>query len=267
MVVLISNDNIRFDVVTEQIIASDTFPMLSRTLKNMMDICLTCETINVDVSSDVLQKIIEYCQLQYQNPPEFIDSNDDHALRDIVEHCMWHITQIKKTKLPINCEYKNKTIFRTWKTSVASCEEKIRQMMKNANISQDEIDLLWIHIKNSHCSLYCCPDDYNLYLKNSTHTKHIVPEWSENFLSPLMKDIVEGKYLQESFIGKLYFASEYLDIPCLCDDITTLLSNYIHNFIVNDTNHKTMIQHLFELSNDPIINPESLSILIKQIVP
>lgn len=270
MVVLISSDDIQFDVVLEQIMASDNFPMLSHTLKNMMEICQTCETLNVNISGDILQKIIEYCRLQYQNPPKFVDSYDDRAIRDIVEHCDWHITHIENTDeniIPIKCEYINKTLFRTWKNTVASCEERIKQMMQHVNISREGIDVLWEHVKNLHSSPYCCSDDYHLYLKNSMNMEHIIPKWNESFLTPFMKDITNGKSIQESFIGKLYFASEYLDIPGLCDDITTLLSNHIHTSIVNDINCKTMIQHLFELSKDPITNPDSLSILVQQIVP
>lgn len=274
MVVLISNDNIRFDVKLEQIMATDTFPMLSRTLKNMVEICQNCEILEIDVNSDILQKIIEYCQLQYQNPPKFVDSCDDSAIRDMVEHCEWHMARIKNNNENINentihvkCEYTNKTIFRTWKNSVTSNGEKIKQMMIHENLSRKEIDLLWEHIENLHSSSYCCSEDYHLYLKNSTHTEHIVPKWSENFLTPFMKDIIDGKSIQDSFIGKLYFSSEYLEVSGLCDDITTLLSNYIHNLIINDTQCKTILSHLFELPDDQITNPELLSLLVKQVVP
>jgi len=237
MLSLVSSDNYTFIIPEVNILANDKSPMLSKTLSNMIDtyqIKLT-ESINTPIDRETLQIIVEYCNLQYINPPIFLDYiGDKYIYDDIEKHCQYHLEN-NDNFLNHRCEYQDRTICRTWGETVKKYEAKCKQYMNK--IDENTRNMLWKHLLQCHSVQYCCPDDIELYKKESSNLNNIYRLWAYSFLEKYMFDIKCGKNLNDSQLMKIYLASEFLDMRGLREDIAYILSNYlldIHNKSNND---------------------------------
>lgn len=290
MITLISNDGVRYDVDTNIIVASAMHPMMSNTLKNLLD-TYECNDftfspkrddvvshITCNIKSDILKYVIDYCR-KYCETNIYIDYNDTFTMNDINAHIEYH--KYNPYTEEHVCNYKSTNICRTWKLVVSKYIKHLSDIvtlsgglcpLRKSNGFECAINApetvaldtmssrLYYHLNEYHSVQYCCPNDYELYLKN---THDIISDVGESMLSAYLSELNDGKQLSDTFIGQLYFAAEFLDITILKNDIVILLGSHIEKIIETDFKNNAIkhIEKILGANQNKISNPSNNNIL------
>jgi septum formation topological specificity factor MinE len=276
-ITLISSDGIRFDVEIEKIVASHEHPNLSVTIKDLID-DITGENMEIplqiidkdSLKSDVVKVIIEYCQKQYENPPEVVEGTTNEIIDVIKQHIKFHQDRIHnfneiENELD-NCNFTTKIIPQTyWQILQEKIKPEILQFL-SLNYSEDILEDIWVHLRRFHENGYCCRDDDKLE-KNAGNgkTKYEVAEWSRNILEKYKNDLNSTNF-EESFLARLGIAADFLNITNLQEDVAHLFSEYIEKTLLGeiksfDENEKYQKVREFFNVDDDMTTDEKLKIL------
>jgi len=275
-ITIISSDGIKFEVETEKIVASRENPSLSTTIRDLMD-DMSGEHLEIPLSmidkdslkSDVVKVIIEYCQKQYENPPDVVEGTIDEIINVIKQHIKFHQDRIHnfneiETELD-NCNFTYKLIPQTyWQLLQEKIKPEILEFL-SLNYSEDILEDIWVHLRRFHENGYCCHDDDKLE-KNAGNgkTKYEVADWSRNILEKYKNDLNTTNF-EESFLARLGIAADFLNITNLQEDVAHLFSEYIEKILLNeiksfDENEKyKKVREFFNVEDD-ITSSEKLVI-------
>jgi hypothetical protein len=267
-ILLISSDGIEFNIDIEKISSSYQNPYLSKTIQNLIHdthdkkLKIQLPMIEKDsLKSDVLEVIIQYCQKQHENAPKVIDGEMGEIIEVIKQHIEYHRNENSIEK----CQFTIKPIPQTYWYNLQKIKPQILNLFK-FNISEEEKEDFWVHLRRLHENGFCCHDDEKIeYNRGQGKVNYKIQKWSREILEKYAKELSHTTF-EESFLTRIGLAADFLDIQYLQEDVAHLYSEFIEKrlLIFNGLENEYDLLRKFFNVNDDIPDKEKQE--IKQLI-